>query len=196
MLKFLARRFVKNLIKDKTGWEIKNPHKVDTAAKPHVVFMYPHTTNWDGVFAAFLPLLQGTRTIIMVKDDWDLPFLGKFAEKAGFHFINRDDPDMDSLKKRVIREKASIAIAPEGTRAKAKKIKKGFYFLAKELDIDILPVNADYKNKSFNIHAPISIRDKDTGKYRRLSDIMKELKATYEPHMGNSFVPERETELK
>ena len=49
-------------------------------------------------------------------------------------------------------DKFRIALAPEGTRKKVKKLKTGYYHIAKILKIPIVPVAFDYKNKKVVIH--------------------------------------------
>ena len=49
-------------------------------------------------------------------------------------------------------EKFRIALAPEGTRKKVNKLKTGYYHIAKKLQIPIVPVAFDYKNKKVVVH--------------------------------------------
>jgi 1-acyl-sn-glycerol-3-phosphate acyltransferase len=43
-------------------------------------------------------------------------------------------------------------LAPEGTRKKVNKLKTGYYHIAKKLQIPIVPVAFDYKNKKVVVH--------------------------------------------
>ena len=47
-------------------------------------------------------------------------------------------------------DKFRIALAPEGTRKKVKKLRTGYYHIAKNLKIPIVPVAFDYKNKNIS----------------------------------------------
>ena len=49
-------------------------------------------------------------------------------------------------------KKFRIALAPEGTRKKVKQLKTGYYHIAQELKIPIVPVTFDYTNKKIIVH--------------------------------------------
>ena len=51
-------------------------------------------------------------------------------------------------------DKFRIALAPEGTRKKVNVLRTGYYHLAKKLQIPIVPVAFDYKNKKVLVHQP------------------------------------------
>ena len=50
----------------------------------------------------------------------------------------------------------SITITPEGTRGKVKEWKLGFYYIATEADVPIVPVALDYSRKRIVIMAPFT----------------------------------------
>ena len=49
-------------------------------------------------------------------------------------------------------KKFRIALAPEGTRKKVKQLKTGYYHIAQELKIPIVPVTFDYTNKKIIVY--------------------------------------------
>jgi 1-acyl-sn-glycerol-3-phosphate acyltransferase len=53
------------------------------------------------------------------------------------------------------RDKLVLGIPPEGTRAKKKYWKSGFYYIAKEAGVPILPSMLDFKNKRLYLGTPI-----------------------------------------
>jgi 1-acyl-sn-glycerol-3-phosphate acyltransferase len=52
------------------------------------------------------------------------------------------------------REKISFTITPEGTRGKVKEWKLGFYYIATEARVPIVPVALDYPNRLVRIMEP------------------------------------------
>ena len=52
------------------------------------------------------------------------------------------------------RERFVIALAPEGTRSKVKKLKTGFYRIAKDANIHILVAGFDFKKKTVEFLEP------------------------------------------
>lgn len=89
-------------------------------------------------------LMLHPKTIIMVKKwVYNSPFFGPFIRYSGYLFMEEGpNANLDTVKQRV-KEGYSIVIFPEGTRSKDGKIarfKKGAFFLAKELGLDIQPL--------------------------------------------------------
>jgi 1-acyl-sn-glycerol-3-phosphate acyltransferase len=71
----------------------------------------------------------------------------------------------------------SITITPEGTRRKVKDWKLGFYYIATEAGVPIVPVALDYSRKRIVIMAPFH----PTGD--AATEVPK-IKALYSPHMA------------
>jgi 1-acyl-sn-glycerol-3-phosphate acyltransferase len=83
--------------------------------------------------------------IIFLVSDWvyNSPVFGKGVRLAGFYPVSSGmDNGVEHLRSKV-REGYSIMVFPEGTRSDDNSIKrfhKGAFYLAKELDLDIVPV--------------------------------------------------------
>ena len=74
----------------------------------------------------------------------------------------------------------TVVLAPEGTRRRVEQWKSGFYRIAHEAGVPILPVAFDYSRRVISF-APLF---HPTGDYEK--DLV-ELRANYRPEMG--FVP-------
>ena len=67
---------------------------------------------------------------------------------------------IDSVVKVIkAREKFSTAIAPEGTRGKVKRLKTGFYHIARLADIPLVYVKFDWGNKIIAFAEPRKVKD-------------------------------------
>ena len=122
----------------------------------------PHTSNWDFVFALMtLWKLElevhwiGKHTIFR----W--PFRGLFTYFGGIP-VDRRNPG--TLFRDVIRGFSSsnqfiLALSPEGTRSKVKRLKPGFHRIARKADVPILPVGVDFKNKEIHFGDLIHTED-------------------------------------
>jgi 1-acyl-sn-glycerol-3-phosphate acyltransferase len=51
-------------------------------------------------------------------------------------------------------EEFAIAIAPEGTRKKVNNLKSGFYFMAREANVPIIPCTFDFEHKTVHFMKP------------------------------------------
>ena len=88
-----------------------------------------------------------------------LPFIGKACESAGFIFVDSSSPKaaartIQEAEQR-LKDGASIAIFPEGSRSKTGKIerfKKGAYQMAMDLQLPIVPVTINGSYDVMSIH--------------------------------------------
>lgn len=146
-----------------------------------VVIVAPHTSNFDGLFGVLAMLGVGLNITIFGNDSlFKTPLKGLF-EWIGIIPINRDSPHgvtqeiIDIIKQK---EQIWIAIAPEGTRKKAEKIKSGFYHIAMGAQIPIAIFSLDYDRKM--IHSLGILQP--TGNYEQdLEDILNRFKGKFSP---------------
>ncbi|MDM1246374.1 MULTISPECIES: lysophospholipid acyltransferase family protein [unclassified Acinetobacter] len=115
-----------------------------------VAIVSPHTSNFDGLYAFLAMLGIGLRVTIFGKDSLFKPPFDRIFKWIGVIPVQRDSPH--GLTEQIIKviqhtEKIWIAIAPEGTRNKAEKIKSGFYHIAVGAHIPIVMFALDYDHK-------------------------------------------------
>lgn len=156
------------------GWKINGtiPYEI----KKCIVIVVPHTSWWD----FFVGVV--TRGILNV----EINFLGKkelFVFPFGYFFkwmggapLNRqkNENKVEAIakvfdKKEIFR----LAIAPEGTRKKVDKWRTGFYYMAKQANVPIIPVAFDYKLKTVTLHAPFVISDSIEHDLTKLQSLYK-----------------------
>ena len=70
-------------------------------------------------------------------------------------------------------QKFRIALAPEGTRKKVNVLRTGYYHLAKKLQIPIVPVAFDYKNKKVVVHQPFHTTENESEDLKALEKQFK-----------------------
>ncbi len=115
-----------------------------------VIIAAPHTSNWDFVIGV------ATRLALNLDVSW----LGKHTLFKGtlapFLFwlhgipVNRAAPHglISNLAARFKHGKPFLlALAPEGTRSKVRRWKTGFYFIALQTGIPVVPVSLDYRKR-------------------------------------------------
>ena len=160
MLRPLFRWFYSILFKF-FGWKVegKSPEYIDK----YVMIVAPHTSSWDffvGVAA---------RSIARIED---VKFLGKselfkfpqgiFLKALGGYPVDRSKNN--NLVDTVVeifnsKDRFSIALTPEGTRRKVKKLRSGFYHIAQKAGIPIVMVGFDFKRKTIDIQEPFFVSD-------------------------------------
>jgi len=131
------------------GWKITGnfPYQY----KKMVLIIAPHT-HWQDLFVGFAARHQLKIT--------HAKFLGKkelFAGPLGWLLRRLGGTPVDRFSKQGMVEQAAalfatnenflLAMAPEGTRKRVDKLRSGFYHIAKQAQVPILPVGFDFENK-------------------------------------------------
>src|SRR5262245_6443021 len=148
------RRWLGILLMRLSGWRIDG----NLPDVPKVMLIVaPHTSNWDFLhgFAAYLTLqLDATW---FVKDTYFFWPLGLLARRFGGVGIDRSRSGnmvQASVAEYGRREKMCIAITPEGTRKRVAEWKLGFYHIAVEARVPIVPVALNYAKRKVDIMSP------------------------------------------
>jgi len=109
------------------------------------IFMANHSSNIDP--SVFLPLIPGRTAVMVKKELFDYPILGKAMRLGSFIPVDRANRDAGIAAvreaKKVIESGVSMSIFPEGKRSfdgKLLPFKRGPFYLAMECGIPIVPV--------------------------------------------------------
>ena len=122
-----------------------------------VMIVAPHSSNWDGFlgFAAKFALGFNVRVLGKAQLFW-WP-LGPLLRKLGAIPLDRSSPQGTiGQAVRLIRnsEQMWYVITPEGTRKRVENWKAGFWKIASDAKVPILPVYFDYPSKTVGIGEP------------------------------------------
>lgn len=139
-----------------SGWRIegKPPHFLPK----FVMIVAPHTSSWDffvGVAARSIAHLEYVKFLGKVElFKWPQ---GILMRSLGGYPVDRSKNN--NLVDNVVdifnsKERFSIALTPEGTRKKVKKLRSGFYHIAKKAGIPIVMVGFDFERKLIDIQKP------------------------------------------
>ena len=121
--------------------------------KQSYIFVFNHQGAYD-IFLIYGYIGQPIKWV-MKQSLRTIPLVGLACEKAGFIFIDKSSPQAAVKTLRLAEEKlkngASVAIAPEGSRTTTGKMgvfKKGAYQMALDLKFPIVPITI---NGSFDV---------------------------------------------
>ncbi|WP_306350036.1 1-acyl-sn-glycerol-3-phosphate acyltransferase [Flavobacterium sp. '19STA2R22 D10 B1'] len=167
------------------GWKIVGT--INPEIKKCVMIVVPHTSWHDfyiGVFTRGVMNLE--MNFIAKKELFVFPF-GAYFKWMGGAAIDRV-PGQNKVQAIANvfddREVFRLAIAPEGTRKKVTEWKTGFYYIALQANVPIIPVAFNFELKQVQISAPFY----PTG---NLEDDIKILQENYRGVIGkvkeNSF---------
>lgn len=130
------------------GWKVVGDMALNLPKKLYVVV--PHTSNWDFPVGLFLNYKYKMDVgYIAKKSLFDSPFGWFFRATRGIPVDRSGKSDLVSTVAEVFKtqEKFCTAIAPEGTRKKVSRLKKGYYYIAKEAQVPIVYVIFEWSTK-------------------------------------------------
>jgi len=152
-----------------------------------VVLAAPHTSNWDGVLAVLAMLALQLRMGLFVKHTaFEGRFVGGILRKIGALPIDRTAPGgvvsqtVDAFRNQ---RALLIGIAPEGTRKRIDKWKRGFYLIADGAGVPMVCAYIDYARKTVGT-GPVL---KPTGDYARDLGVIQAFYRTITPKRPENF---------
>jgi 1-acyl-sn-glycerol-3-phosphate acyltransferase len=163
----MVKLFFKLVFIKLLGWRIKGEYPYHI--KKLIVIFGPHTSLWDFAVGVSVRGILGFQSNFLAKAElFRNPILAKILTWMGGVPVDRGNRNTDVVGSIVeifkTRESFVIALAPEGTRSKVAKLKTGFYRIAKEANIHILPVSFNFGNKTVEFlepFIPIGYMEKD-----------------------------------
>lgn len=147
-----------------------------------VAIVAPHTSNWDFPVGVLVMFALDLKVHWFGKDTLFRTPLGPLFRRLGGRPVNRAVPEgvVDEMVEIVRAEPRFIlALAPEGTRKRVARWRTGFYRIAEQANIPVVPVSLDWSRRQCTIGAPMH----PTGDIER--DIA-ELQAVYRPEMARN----------
>lgn len=152
MLQALARLILKAL-----GWRLVEP-----AERPDrmLIVAYPHTSNWDALYALLTGLGLGLRANWAAKDSLFCWPLGSILKRLGGIPVNRRQRSgfVEQMLERFASDPhCTLIMAPEGTRRRTAGWKSGFYRIALAAKVPVALGFVDYAGREAGILAYVTL---------------------------------------
>jgi len=138
-----------------TGW--KATGGVPEGLTKAVFIIAPHTSNIDFYIGRFYCWIKDIPiNVVIKKEAFFWPFGGLLRKVGGVPIdrsksMNRVDQVVELFK---VTDPMFFALTPEGTRKRADKWKKGFYYIAMKANVPILLSYIDYEKKEAGVGPP------------------------------------------
>lgn len=158
------------------GWKLILPEEGSRPEVERCIFVVaPHTSALDFIFgAAFLWSVCSNGKVIIKKEFFRWP-LGPILRGVGCISVDRGNRKNDivgtAVRKFAEGKPLSIAITPEATRKPTSHWKRGFWEIARQANVPIVPAYWDFSKKEIGIFDTIWPSDdykKDLEKVRKL----------------------------
>ena len=161
------------------GWKLRG--KLPEGAERCVVIAAPHTSNWDLPYTLMAAFALRMRIYWMGKASiFKRPFGPVMRWLGGIAVDRSKSNNLVEASTQALREasgKLQLVLSPEGTRAKVREWRTGFYWIALKAEVPIVLAYLDFKNKVAGI-GPLF---HPTGDIER---DMAEIRAFYAPFEG------------
>ncbi len=149
-----VRRWLAQGISAAAGWSL--PAKRPAFSK-YLIIVAPHTSNWDfviGILSLFALEIPGCWIGKHTIFHW--PFGGVMRKMGGIPVDRSQNANLVAQMVQVFKERETfvLGMAPVGTRRKTDCWKTGFYHIARQADVPVLPAYIDYRSKSVGIGPP------------------------------------------
>ena len=160
-----------------SGWRLEG--ELPDVAKL-VLIVAPHSSWWDGIFGLLFKVALGADISFMAKRElFRWPLGGLLRRLGGIPIERRVAHDVveQMVERFGSRERLWLGIEPEGTRKAVVKWKSGFWHIARQAGVPILPGYFDYPRKVIGLGPlfhPTSDKDAD----------LAALRAFYAPYRG------------
>ena len=155
MFGFLCKLWYKYIM----GWKLSGPHP--NVIKKKIIIVVPHTSGWDLSTGLVAKYAIGLKVKFVGKKSLFKGPLKYFFYMLGLLPIDRSKGKSaaeEIIKLFNSKEELTIGMAPEGTRKKVKKLKSGFYRIAKTLGIPVIMVKFDYVNRMITFSEPYFLK--------------------------------------
>ena len=147
-----------------------------------VVIAAPHSSNWDGIWGFAAKLALGLEIRVLGKAQLFRWPLAPLVRRLGVIPIDRSAPQGTVGQAVALignSERIWYALAPEGTRRRVERWKTGFWKIAHEAQVPILPAYFHYPERTIGIGEP----------FRTTGDMeadLAALRAWYRPWQGRN----------
>ena len=122
----------------------------------------PHSSNWDGIWGFSAKAAMGLDLRVIGKHQLFWWPLGSVLRRLGVTAVNRDLPQGVTAQAAALISDADrywFGLAPEGTRKPIPRFRSGFWKIAKDAGVPVLPAYFDYSRKVIGIGTPFVLGD-------------------------------------
>jgi 1-acyl-sn-glycerol-3-phosphate acyltransferase len=146
---------ISHIILSLFGWKIIN--EIPPDLKKYIIIVAPHTSWKDFILGILVRSAAGLKAYYLGKKElFDSP-VGFLFRWTGGKPVDRNHSTglVDQVAALFNSHDAfAIAIAPEGTRKKVSDFKTGFYYMAKQAGVPVIPCLFDYEHKTVHFLPP------------------------------------------
>lgn len=164
------------------GWRTDARTLSIMCSNPRYVAISLHTSKWDSIIGILFQLAYQIPSSYVIRQTWIRdPITGPILSELGFIEV---DETKNGQTPAVIKKLSTLSnfvfiIMPEGDIDLTTRWKSGYYYIAKGLNVNILPIALDFANHTLSVKDIVVVGD------RSLEDVERECKA----HLVTDSIP-------
>ncbi|MDX1734725.1 MAG: lysophospholipid acyltransferase family protein [Halioglobus sp.] len=166
------------------GWRLEG-------AKPelpkYVLIAAPHTSNWDFPLMLLFAAAFDIRVTWMAKHTLFFPPMGWIMRSlGGMPIIRHRNLNVVSAMVESFRNAASLVLVvpTEGTRGRAEHWKSGFYHIAREAGVPVVPSFLDFGQRRGGFGAPIKLSGEISIDMQHFRDFYRGMRGKFPENFG------------
>jgi 1-acyl-sn-glycerol-3-phosphate acyltransferase len=155
------------------GWRFEGAFP---ALPRFVVVVAPHTSNWDFFVGVTAKFALGLKAVWIGKDSLFRWPVGPLLRRIGGVPVDRSAPNavVRTMVDEFARHEAMVfVLAPEGTRKRVERWRSGYWHIAHEARVPIIPVGFDFARRCIVIGPPLHTGDDLAADEQRLRDFAR-----------------------
>lgn len=161
------------------GWKIVGNKNISkNTIKKSVIIVAPHTSWHDFYIGLLLRSIINVKTQFLGKKELFIFPFGWFFRILGGYPIDRENK-LGMVKQVanmfVEKNEFRITLSPEGTRKKVAVWRTGFYYIAKQVQVPIIMIAFDFKNKEARISKPFFTTNDKQADFNFIHQFYKEV---------------------
>ncbi len=145
-----------------TNWQIAGA--LPDGIRKYVIVAGTHTSNWDYILMLVVTRRLGLRPKVLIKKQAFFPPLGWLLRYFGGIPVDRANPQSavkEIVRQMELRDEFVLIITPEGTRTSSGNLKSGFYRIAKQANLRIMPATVHADKKTVCLHPTVEATRKE-----------------------------------
>jgi 1-acyl-sn-glycerol-3-phosphate acyltransferase len=168
-----------------SGWTIVLP--ASAPPKKMVLIAGPHT-SWRDLLVALAARneMRFSQIKFLGKKELFSPPFGSILRKIGGIPVDRECNNgivQQAVDQFNNNDEFRLALSPEGTRKRVKRLRTGFYFIAKNANVPIVMVGLDFANKRVVISDPFFATDNQEKDFADILSFFAPIRG-YHPELG------------
>ena len=169
------------------GWDYELVPK-DVGDK-FVLVAFPHNSNMDAFYGTCYGLVNRFRTYSFIKKEWMFWPMSWLFKAIGTIAVDRSKSSnvVDMIAQEFAKRKQfRLVIFPEGTRSQVRKIRTGFWHIAKKANVPIVLLFKDSMQKKLQILDAFMAGESLKADLKRMQDLYAKVNLTSIDFVGSA----------